>query len=243
MTTIKRFYRQAGVAKAMCGYALTLDGTPAKTPGKRPAVMPIKTLAEEVADEWQAQDKTISFPSMPLTRIANSAIDLVAVERAHVVKLVADYAASDLLCHRAAHPAKLKARQETQWSPLLLWLSERYGVSLHARSQILPISQPAASLARLHQVVSTFEDFPLAALHRLTSESGSLVLALALAEKRIDADTLWSLCQLDEDFQAENWGRDSEAEARRRDSRQCVLAASRVLTLCRSTNSNDKLNE
>ena len=239
---IRRFYRQAGVAKAMGGYALTLDGKPAKTPGKRTAVMPIKALAEEVADEWQAQDKTISFPSMPLTRITNSAIDLVADQRPQVVEWVAGYAASDLLCHRADHPANLKARQEARWSPLLVWLSERYDVSLHARCQILPISQPAASLARLRQVVSTFANFPLAALHRLTSESSSLVLALALAETRIDADTLWSLCQLDEDFQAESWGRDTEAEVRRRNLRESILAASRVLTLCRSADSNGKSN-
>jgi chaperone required for assembly of F1-ATPase len=48
-------------------------------------------------------------------------------------------------------------------------------------------------------------------LQPLVTISGSLVIALALAEAAIDLDTAWTAATLDEAWQAENWGEDAEA--------------------------------
>ena len=232
--SVKRFYRHVEVAKTARGYEVKLDGRAVRTLGRRPMDIPSEPFAHAVAGEWRDQGEEIDRISMRLTCVATAAIDLVAGQRAEVETWLAGYAASDLLCHHATHPTELAARQKARWLPILSWLAKRYGAHLDARPQILPIAQPSRSLARLRQVVSGYDDFSLAALRAITFQSGSLVLALAVAEDRVDADTLWSLCQLDEDFQAETWGRDAEYERRRKDMKRTIQAAARVLAWCRS---------
>ncbi len=48
---------------------------------------------------------------MPLTRLANAAIDAVADNRDAVIEEVAKYLGSDLVCYRAEAPAGLVERQ------------------------------------------------------------------------------------------------------------------------------------
>ena len=55
----------------------------------------------------------------------------------------------------------------------------------------------------------------VAALHTITTLTGSALLALAVAEGRIDADEAWRAAHADEDWNIEHWGSDAEAEARR----------------------------
>ena len=56
---------------------------------------------------------------------------------------------------------------------------------------------------------------PLAPLSSIVSLTGSLVLALALAEGAFDAQRIWQAAELDEAWQAELWGDDWEAAERR----------------------------
>lgn len=55
----------------------------------------------------------------------------------------------------------------------------------------------------------------LAALHTITTLTGSALLALAFAEGVLPAKKVWSLAHLDEDWTIEHWGSDEESEERR----------------------------
>jgi chaperone required for assembly of F1-ATPase len=228
---VRRFYREAGVGDAAGGHAVELDGRPVKTPARRPLVLPTAAAAEAVAAEWAAQGDAVDPATMPLTRLASTAIDRVADNRERVIGEIAAYAGTDLLCHRAAAPADLVARQAQGWQPLLDWLAERHGARLAVADGIMAVAHPDEATAALTRAVAAFDDLALAALHTVTAASGSLVIALALADGRIDAAEAWRLSRMDEDFQIERWGEDAEAAEAAKGPRAEIEAAACFLLL------------
>ncbi len=77
------------------------------------------------------------------------------------------------------------------------------------------VEQPEGSVAALRAAIEAVDDpFRLAALHTLTTLTGSLVIALAVLHGRLSADDAWAAAHVDETYQASVWGRDAEAEAR-----------------------------
>ncbi|MFO1154878.1 MAG: ATP12 family protein [Rhodospirillales bacterium] len=212
---VRRFYAQAMVMAGDAGFVVTLDGRPVKTPAKVLMALPTDGLAAAIAVEWQAQGETIKPQTMPLTRLAATALDRVAGHREAVIDGIAAYGASDLLCYRAEAPDELVARQHRAWQPLLDWAAEQWGATLHVTRGVVPIVQPASALAALKGAVAAFADLPLTALASIVQITGSLIIGLALARGRIDADAAYRLAFVDECFQAERWGRDPEAEQRR----------------------------
>jgi chaperone required for assembly of F1-ATPase len=230
---MKRFYKRAGVAPAAGGHGVTLDGRLVKTPGKRDLVVPSLALAVAVAAEWEAQRADIRRDAMPLTRLAGATIDRNSTEREAIVRQVADYAGTDLVCYRAGHPPALAARQEAVWQPLIDWATERYAASLMVTTGVIPASQRAASLAAFAAAVARHDDFSLTALHAATAACGSLVIALALLEGRLDAGEAFAASQLDESFQIEGWGEDEEQVARRAALAAEIASAARFTSLLR----------
>jgi len=212
---LKRFYKQAGVVPAADGHGVTLDGRLVKTPAKRDLVVPSLALAAALAAEWEAQQGEIRRETMPLTRLAGATIDRNSTECAAIVRQVADYAGTDLVCYRATHPPALAARQQMVWQPLIDWATERYAAPLVVTNGVIPTGQPAASLAAFADAVAAHDDFSLTALHAATTACGSLVIALALLEERLDAGDAFAASQLDESFQIESWGEDGEQGKRR----------------------------
>ena len=71
----------------------------------------------------------------------------------------------------------------------------------------------------------------LAALGIAVPALGSLVLGLALAEGRLDGAAAHALGALDELFQAEQWGEDAEAAARRAAIAADIALAARFIAL------------
>ena len=65
---------------------------------------------------------------MPLTGLANAAIDRVAPDKAAFAAGLARYAEADLACYRAEGPQALVERQAAGWDPLLGWARRRYDV-------------------------------------------------------------------------------------------------------------------
>ena len=215
---MKRFYREA---RAAAGGAIELDGRPVRTPARRPLAVPRVPLAEAIAAEWNAQAKTIDPRAMPLTGLANATLDRVAPDPETFARGLAAYGESDLLCYRAEGPPRLVERQSERWDPLLAWARRRYDVDFEVTAGIVHRPQPRATVDRLAHAVHARSVFELAALSPLATISGSLVVALALAEQAIDLETAWSAAALDEQWQAEQWGQDEEAAlalaARRRE--------------------------
>src|SRR5690606_24662614 len=195
---MKRFYKEVAVADTDQGYAVMLDGRPVRTPARKPLSLSSRALAEAIAAEWRAQGDRVDPASMPLTRLATTAIDLAAARRPAIVDEIAAYAATDLLCYRADSPAELAARQHTAWQPLLDWVAVRHGAQLAVTAGVVPRPQPSEALAALRRTVEAQDDLALVALHAATVAAGSLVLALALLDRRIDAAEAFALSQLDE---------------------------------------------
>jgi chaperone required for assembly of F1-ATPase len=233
MTTAvsRRFYKSVSVRPEGEGFAVFLDERQLKTPAKRPLVLPTAALAEAIAEEWAGQGDAIKPLTMPLTRLTYTALDRLAEDPSKAIDEAAAYGGTDLVCYRASHPAPLVRRQAEGWQPLLEWLSRRYDVALAVTSGIMAIRQSDEALVRLKAVVAARDPLRLAALHALTTASGSLVIALAVAEGEIDAGQAFDLSHIDETVQAEQWGEDAEAAAAREAVRQDILASGRFLAL------------
>jgi chaperone required for assembly of F1-ATPase len=225
---VKRFYEAAEVGEDR---HILLDGKKVKTPGRRDLALPTDALAGAIADEWNAQEREIEPRMMPLTGLANAAIDRIAPEPAAFARGLAAYGESDRLYYRAEGPAPLVRRQAERWDPILAWARRRYGAKNALATGITHVPQPAETVARLNAAVVARDSFALAGLSPLVTISGSLLIALALAEGSVPLDTAWAAATLDEQWQAENWGEDSEAAAALANRRRDFEAAARFLAL------------
>lgn len=228
----RRFYAQAGVEPHEGGFRLVLDGRPARTPARQSLTLPNRALAEAVAAEWAAQGAEIDPATMPMTRIANSALDGVAARAAEVAADIAGYAACDLTCYRAGTPERLVAEQGTAWDPVLAFARDSLGARFVLSEGIMPVAQPEEALRAVRRrVESVGSPFALAALHVMTTLTGSVLIALAHAEGHLDAGGAWAAAHADERYQESVWGGDWEA-AQRREAREADFrAASRTYAL------------
>ena len=215
---MKRFYKQAGwTVDAVTGMrSILLDGRPVRTPARAPLAVPGDALAGAIAAEWGAQQDDIDPASMPMTGLANATIDRVLPDAAGFARGIAAYGASDLLCYRASDPTPLVQLQTEAWNPLLDWARGRYGVVFAVTDGIMPVDQPGATVEALGAAVAALDPWLLAGLSNIVSLGGTLVGALALIEGAVDAGTLWDAVQIDEDWQARQWGEDADALARAR---------------------------
>jgi chaperone required for assembly of F1-ATPase len=213
------------------GYRVQLDGKPVRTPAKALLALPTRALAEAVAGEWAAQREHIDPATMPLTRLANSAIDGVQGREAEVRADIVRYAGSDLLCYRASEPEGLVWRQAEMWDPVLDWASEGFGVRFAVAQGLMPVIQPEPTTSAIAAALEGFDAFSLAALHVMTTLTGSALLALAHARGRLTAQQAWTAAHVDEDWQIARWGEDGEAAARRQRRWSEMQAAGRMLAL------------
>lgn len=227
----KRFWTEAAPDAGPDGYGVRLDARPLRTPERIELRVPTLRLAEAIAAEWNAVEGEIRPEALPLTRAANVAIDRIARHPAPVVDEIARYGGSDLLCYRAAAPEALRRLQAEGWDPPLAWAAEALGAPLVVGEGILHIPQPEASLAALRAAVAASGAFALTALHDLVALSGSLVLGLAVDRRALGPEVAWALSRIDEDWQAELWGRDDEAEALAARRRADFLRAAHLLDL------------
>ena len=230
---MKRLYKEAVAVAVAGGYGIALDGKPLLTPAKRPLVLPAMPLAEAIAAEWQAQGDTIDPLAMPQMRLASIAIDLVMPRREEVLAELGKYAGTDLVCYRAEHPPELVARQHSVWQPLVDWATLRFDAPLAVTAGIVPVAQPPATLHAFAAALADYDPLRLTALHAATAACGSLVIALALIEGRLDAEAAFAAAQLDESFQIEQWGEDAEQTARRANLRKDIAAIAQLVDLLR----------
>ena len=230
----KRFWREVDVVSHHDGFALTLDGKLARTPARHVLAVPTLALAEALASEWRALEISIDPGKMPLTRLIYAALDAVASAPLPVAREIAKYAASDLLCYREGENQRLAARQAAHWDPALSFMREAFGVRFKLARGVMFIEQESGALEAVGRAISRVPaPFGLAALHVVTTLTGSAILALALAAARFSPDEAWSAAHVDEDFQLEAWGEDAEAAGRRAARRVEFDAAALVLATAR----------
>ncbi|MDJ0276356.1 ATP12 family protein [Sphingomonas sp. 2R-10] len=226
---MKRFWREVAVT---AGGGIALDGRPVRTPGRLPLVVPFAALADAIADEWRAVEENVDPRAMPLTGLANAAIERIAPDVDAFAAGLAVYGGSDLLCYRdGAGP--LADRQVAAWDPVLDWARARHAVDFVVTDGVMPVEQPPRTLARLREAAVALSPWELAPLSPVVGITGSLLLGLAVVERAIDADAAWAAAHVDEDWQIEQWGEDALAAATRAVRAADYGAAVRFLALIR----------
>ena len=228
---MKRFWKEASLAPEDSGWAVKLDDKPVRTPARLPLVVPAEPLARAIAEEWNSAGETVDPRAMPLTGLANAAIDRVAPDPGKFAEGLAQYGESDLTCYRAEGPPELEERQEKSWDPLLAWARRRFDVDFRTTRGVIHVSQPEETVRRLAHAVSALDPFRLVGLSPLVTIGGSLVAALALAEGAITPDDAWEAVTIDDRWQRERWGADAEAEAELEARGRDFLSAARFLQL------------
>ena len=226
---MKRFWKEARAE----GDTVLLDGKPVRTPKRNPLELRTAALADAIAAEWNAIGGELDPRALPLTGLANAAIDIVAPDKIPFAEALAKYGESDLLAYRAGSPAELVARQARDWDPLLDWLRGRYDVHVDLVTGIVHRPQPAATIDRLRDATAALGAFELAALSPLVTIGGSLVAGLAIVERAFDPDQVWDAVNLDELWQEEQWGTDELSAASRTARRAEWDSAVRFLSLLR----------
>jgi chaperone required for assembly of F1-ATPase len=234
---MKRFYRDVAVAEAERGFRVTLDGKPIRTPGGAAQDVPTRALAEALAEEWRAQGDTIDPKSFVLRDLADYAIDRIAPDPGSAVARLLPYAETDTLCYRADPDEPLYRRQHELWEPLLQAAEARHGVRLERVSGIVHRPQPPETLARLRKALEALDPFTLAALETLTSLAASLTIGLLALEPGADPDALFAAANCEQDWQAEQWGWDAQAEEGRKLRLEAFKQAVRFAGLAREDRS------
>lgn len=227
---MKRFYKEVSVSPDL---GILLDRRPVRTPGRLALALPNAALAEAVAEEWRTVGEEIDPRAMPLTGLANAAVERIAPDPGVFAAGLAAYAQSELLCYRADSPPDLVSRQQAVWDPILDWARTRYDVSFTLVAGIMHKPQPPETIARLADAVAARSAFELAAFSPIVTIAGSLVIGLALAEDALDPEAAFDAAHLDELWQAEQWGEDELALDQRASHRADFLAACRFLRLSR----------
>jgi chaperone required for assembly of F1-ATPase len=229
---VRRIYKAVEVREGDGRHALMLDGRRARTPGRNPLSATSRALMLEVAAEWERQPEIIDPAGMPLTRLLNSAIDGVAHTMDETRADILRYAGSDLLYYRAEEPETLAESQAHAFDPILRWAAETLGARFNVRAGVMHVAQPRAALAAIGAALAAYDNpAALAALSVMTTLTGSALLALAVARGFLSPEDAWRAAHIDEDFQAEHWGADAEAVARREARWREFEAAAIVLAL------------
>ena len=228
---MKRFWKDVAVVPTEDGWSVELDGRPIRTPARQLLVVPTEALAKAIASEWSAVRETVDPRAMPLTGLANAAIDRVAPDKAAFAASLAKYAEADLACYRADTPSKLVELQAEHWDALLSWGRRRFDVDFVTTAGITHVQQPQATVDRLSHAVAALDSFRLAALSPLITTGGSLIAALAVLEGGFTPDQAWDAVTVDDRWQLEQWGADAEAETALENRRADFMAAARFLEL------------
>jgi chaperone required for assembly of F1-ATPase len=231
---MKRFYRDATLGQAPGGFSVLLDGRAVRTQGGRAQVVPAHALGKAMVAEWADQGDPIDTKAFVCRDLADYAIDVIAPDPAAAVAALVAYAETDTLCYRAEPDAPVAARQHERWDPLVAAAEARLGVIFVPVEGIMPRPQPAATITAIAAHCTALDPFALSALRTLAGLAASLIVGLAALEPDADLPALWDAANLEEDWQAELWGKDAEAEERRAWRRAQFLAAARFAALARS---------
>jgi chaperone required for assembly of F1-ATPase len=227
----KRFYKKAEAAPLEDGHTVLLDGKGVKTPSRRALVVPSEALARAMAEDWEAQTEEIDPRVMWLTRLANTALDLVEPRHDIVAEEIVKFGGSDLTCYRAEYPEGLVALQAAHWDPVLNWARDELGAAFVTTSGLIQVPQDADALDRLRRTVSGLDAFRVAALHNMTTLTGSALIALAMVRGRMDAEAVHQAAHVEEAWAEQLCGEDEEERIRLETRRSEIADTARFLAL------------
>ncbi|MBX4336350.1 ATP12 family chaperone protein [Bartonella raoultii] len=229
----KRFYKEVKISYEEGGFSILLDERLVKTPAKRHFLVPTEVFATFVAQEFENQKHVIDPAKMPMTRLVNTVIDGIADDMQAVFEDLLRFVACDMIFYRAQTPKELLQRQCEQWDPLLNWAEEKLGAYFHITEGLMYVEQSQEAIQAVSNYLRKVESpYMLAALHMMTTLTGSALIALAVATGKIDTDHAWNIAHLDEDWMIEQWGMDEEVMIRRAHKKVEFNAAAQIITMC-----------
>jgi len=231
---MKRFYKTVSIVEAEDGWRVLLDGRAIKTVGGRAQTVPSQALAQAMAEEWAGQGEEIDLTRFLYRDLADYTLDVIADDRHEAITALVPYAETDTLCYRADPEEPLFPRQQAVWEPILTSFETRHTLRFERISGIIHRAQPAETLAALRARLEAADPFTLAALRNLASLAASLIIALEAIEPEADVPTLWAAACVEEEWQADLWGRDWEAEERREKRAAAFAATVNFVNLARS---------
>jgi chaperone required for assembly of F1-ATPase len=226
------------------GYCVLAGDQPWRTPAGQDLIVPTRALAEVLMTEIGAarglgKSGRPRMDDLIYTRLAATAIDRIAPSMAATREAILAFAGTDLVCYRDAAGSPLRARQDSAWQPLLEWLAQTFDARLIVLEGVMPQPQPQMALDSLMITLESYDRFVLAGLGLAVETAGSLVIGLALGSGKIDPAQAWALADLDEAYQNEQWGEDSEALAKRRLRAADIDLAWRFLALLKTPNNDN----
>ncbi|MFL2770945.1 MAG: ATP12 family chaperone protein [Rhodospirillaceae bacterium] len=228
-----RFYRTVSITQAEKGFGIALDRLPVKTPGQAILLMASRSLAEAIAAEWETQQDIINPTSMPLSRLLNTSIDRTTPNRTETISSLLHFIDTDTLCYRADSPQALVDRQLLVWQPVLDWLSASHSIKLQVAVGVMHHGQSSETFSTIEKLLSAYDDITLTAVQAITSLTSSLVLSVAMADQFLSGREVAIAAQLEENWQIEQWGEDSESLKRREELNRAILAIERFISLTR----------
>ncbi|MET3590080.1 chaperone required for assembly of F1-ATPase [Bartonella silvatica] len=229
----KRFYKEVKTLREEGGFSILLDGLPVKTPAKRHFLVPTDAFATFIVREFESQKQVIDPVKMPMTRLVNTVIDGIADDMQVVFEDLLRFVACDMIFYRAQTPQELVQRQCEQWDPLLDWAEKKFGTHFHLTEGLMHIEQSSEAIQAVSNYLRKIQSpYMLAAVHAMTTLTGSALIALAVAARQIDVDHAWDIAHLDENWMMEQWGTDEEAMVRRAHKKNEFISAATVTTIC-----------
>ena len=231
---MKRFYKKVEVNSTDEGFLITLDAKALLSPGKSVLVLPTKALADAIADEWVNQEINIIPSTMPFMTLSATAIDRVRPRPDDTIDEILNFLQTDLLCYRAEEPEALVFEQDQLWKPLLNWCEGLIGSAFNVTSGIMPVIQAHKLISSAQRILKSYNEFELLGLHQFTSISGSAVIGLSLLEHQIELEAACQAAFVDDYFQINNWGEDTEASLRIANRRREMLEIKKFLNLALS---------
>ena len=236
---MKRFYTEVAVCpadeNASDGWQVTLDGRGIKTQVGAAQVVPTRALAEMLATEWREQSETIDPAGFVFRDMADYAIDVIGPDSNAAAANLLAFAQTDTLCYRADPEDALFVRQEELWEPLVTACERRHGVTFVRVSGIIHDPQKGPTLERLRAHLADFDEFKLAGMQTMTALAASLIIALEAAQEGADGEALFAASNAEEDWQAELWGWDADAQANRQLRLQAFTMAQEFLQAAKAS--------
>jgi ATP synthase F1 complex assembly factor 2 len=141
----------------------------------------------------------------PGQSLCATAIDRMPSTRDTTVDSLLRFFQTDALCVRSDAPA-LAAVQAAAWDPLLDWVGTELGGRPAASSSLFGPPHPKAATAAMRAALAACDDWQLAGVSALSAAARSLVMAFALARRRVRAADAHTLLRIEEDAQAAEWG-------------------------------------
>ncbi len=143
----------------------------------------------------------------------------IAKNREEVIDRLVQFALTDMLLFWGTNK-ELAERQEKIWGPILQWASYEVNTKFIKTQSIDVPSQEENSAQRLKMFMETLSNKELAAFYIAALNMKSVLLAAALIKGKINAQQAFEAAYLEELWQAENWGVETEAEKRRTEIRK-----------------------